>query len=261
MGLRFRRSIKIAPGIKININKKSISTTIGGKGFHYTVNSNGRKTTSVNLPVKGLSYTSVTTGKKGAESKSQKEVVTSSIEAVRSKSDSAPKDKPIKYKYTVLVEDVPDVFNIIFGILLLIAAFFISGFSVILAICVALLGLMCIYMYIQYKRNPSGRNYLTAQMAERWQSLVGLETLCTVSSLAKASKPLIIELKNAVLENASAAAAASSQADFQKYSESALESQKQLVALSEFITLKNDNPDSDLQKLTDSLNAVYSDKI
>lgn len=29
MGLRFRKSIKIAPGVKINFNKKSISATVG----------------------------------------------------------------------------------------------------------------------------------------------------------------------------------------------------------------------------------------
>ena len=40
MGLRFRKSIKIAPGIKINLNKKSTSVTFGGKGLHHTVSSN-----------------------------------------------------------------------------------------------------------------------------------------------------------------------------------------------------------------------------
>ena len=51
MGLRFRKSIKIAPGIKINLNKKSTSVTFGGKGLHHTVSSTGRKTTSVGIPL------------------------------------------------------------------------------------------------------------------------------------------------------------------------------------------------------------------
>lgn len=42
MGLRFRKSIKIAPGVKINFNKKSISATVGTRGAHYTVNSKGK---------------------------------------------------------------------------------------------------------------------------------------------------------------------------------------------------------------------------
>jgi hypothetical protein len=56
MGFRFRRSIRVAPGVRININKKSTSVTVGGKGFHHTVNSKGRRTTTVGLPGTGLSY-------------------------------------------------------------------------------------------------------------------------------------------------------------------------------------------------------------
>lgn len=57
MGLRFRKSIKIAPGLKINLNKKSISATVGTKGAHYTVNSNGKRTASVGMPGTGIYYT------------------------------------------------------------------------------------------------------------------------------------------------------------------------------------------------------------
>lgn len=57
MGIRYRKSIKVAPGVKINLNRKSASVTFGGKGYHKTFNSNGQTTTSVNLPVNGLSYT------------------------------------------------------------------------------------------------------------------------------------------------------------------------------------------------------------
>ena len=58
MGLRFRKSFKIAPGVKININKKSTGVTFGGKGAHYTVNSKGKRTTSVGVPGTGIYYTS-----------------------------------------------------------------------------------------------------------------------------------------------------------------------------------------------------------
>lgn len=64
MGLRFRKSIKIAPGVKVNINKKSVGVTMGGKGFHHTVNTSGRKTTSVGIPGTGLSYSSTSQSKK-----------------------------------------------------------------------------------------------------------------------------------------------------------------------------------------------------
>lgn len=61
MSLRYRKSFKIMPGVKLNINKKSASITLGGKNFHVTKSTNGRTTTSVNLPIQGLSYTHVDT--------------------------------------------------------------------------------------------------------------------------------------------------------------------------------------------------------
>lgn len=45
MGLRFRKSIKVAPGVKVNLNKKSTSITFGGKGVHKTISSTGKKET------------------------------------------------------------------------------------------------------------------------------------------------------------------------------------------------------------------------
>lgn len=69
MGLRFRKSIKIAPGLKINLNKNSISATVGTKGAHYTVNSKGKRTASVGIPGTGISYTQTTGGKSKVSSK------------------------------------------------------------------------------------------------------------------------------------------------------------------------------------------------
>jgi uncharacterized protein len=53
MGWSFRKRIKIAPGLHINLSKSGISTSVGGRGFTY--NSRGRVTTS--LPGTGLRYT------------------------------------------------------------------------------------------------------------------------------------------------------------------------------------------------------------
>ena len=66
MGLRFRKSIKIAPGLKINLNKNSVSATIGTKGAHYTVNSKGKKTVSAGIPGTGISYVKTAGGAKQA---------------------------------------------------------------------------------------------------------------------------------------------------------------------------------------------------
>ena len=41
MGLRFRKSIKILPGVSINISKTGVSATIGPKGKSINVGTNG----------------------------------------------------------------------------------------------------------------------------------------------------------------------------------------------------------------------------
>lgn len=62
MGFRFRKSFKIAPGVKLNLNKKSAGLTFGGKGAHFTMNTKGKNTTSVGVPGTGLYYTSTSGG-------------------------------------------------------------------------------------------------------------------------------------------------------------------------------------------------------
>lgn len=63
MGTRFRKSIKVAPGIKLNVNKNSVSLTAGVKGYHKTINSKGTVTTSASIPGTGLSYVDTKTSK------------------------------------------------------------------------------------------------------------------------------------------------------------------------------------------------------
>ena len=53
---RFRRSIKLFPGVRWNIGKKSTSLSFGGRGASYTVGTSGSRTT-VGIPGTGLSYT------------------------------------------------------------------------------------------------------------------------------------------------------------------------------------------------------------
>ena len=56
MGLRFRKSIKILPGVRVNYGLHSTSLSIGGKGFRTTYSSTGRVTRSVGIPGTGISY-------------------------------------------------------------------------------------------------------------------------------------------------------------------------------------------------------------
>ena len=67
MGFKFRKSKKIAPGVRVNFNKKSSSVTFGSKGLHHTISSTGKKTTSAGIPGSGLYYTSSSGGGGGSK--------------------------------------------------------------------------------------------------------------------------------------------------------------------------------------------------
>ena len=55
MGFKFRKRIKIAPGVNINLSKSGVSTSIGKPGATVNVGKNGVKAT-VGIPGTGVSY-------------------------------------------------------------------------------------------------------------------------------------------------------------------------------------------------------------
>lgn len=56
MGMRYRRSINLGGGTRLNLNKNSFSVSFGGKLGRVTLNSKGKKTTTIRTPIKGMSY-------------------------------------------------------------------------------------------------------------------------------------------------------------------------------------------------------------
>ncbi|WP_313461684.1 DUF4236 domain-containing protein [Pseudomonas nitroreducens] len=65
MGFRFRKSIKVAPGIKLNISKGGVSTTVGKRGASVNVGKKGVHT-NAGIPGTGLSYRTKISGGVGA---------------------------------------------------------------------------------------------------------------------------------------------------------------------------------------------------
>jgi hypothetical protein len=57
MGLRFRKSVTLCKGVKLNFGKTGMSVSVGGKGYHKTINTKGQVTTSVGIPGTGIYYT------------------------------------------------------------------------------------------------------------------------------------------------------------------------------------------------------------
>lgn len=56
MGFRFRKTISIMPGVKLNIGKTGITTSIGPKGATLNIGRRGRKRVTIGVPGTGLSY-------------------------------------------------------------------------------------------------------------------------------------------------------------------------------------------------------------
>jgi hypothetical protein len=56
VGIRFRRSIKLGPGVRINLSKSGVGMSFGPRGMRYSIHSSGRTAQSVGIPGAGLSY-------------------------------------------------------------------------------------------------------------------------------------------------------------------------------------------------------------
>lgn len=247
MGIRYRKSIKVAPGVKINFNRKSASVTIGGKGFHKTFNSNGQTTTSVNLPVKGLSYTD----KKGRKGRSSSYAPTACYENSRSSSYApaahykntgnvvkapAPKEKKVTAK--AVIPDPPTVDVAVIGFFIIVAGFFLSGSSIPAGIIVALFGASCIYAYIAYKKNPDSDKYLSESQLTRWRQLLSVSS-GTSSELVEKSLPVLLDLKAATEKYCN---------QLPESAEALLSTQQKIIDFSEFVIIKGDNPKKDYER-------------
>lgn len=59
MAFRFRRSVRILPGVKLNLSGSGASFTFGPRGLHYTVGAKGKRLTA-GIPGTGLSWSQYT---------------------------------------------------------------------------------------------------------------------------------------------------------------------------------------------------------
>jgi hypothetical protein len=55
MGFRFRKSFRVAPGVRLNVSKRGAGVSLGGKGFTHSIGPSGRRTT-ISAPGTGVSY-------------------------------------------------------------------------------------------------------------------------------------------------------------------------------------------------------------
>lgn len=73
MGLRYRKSISLAPGVKLNVGKKSAGISVGGKYGGVSVNSRTGARARVSAPGTGVSYSTKIGSSSSRRSKSYKD--------------------------------------------------------------------------------------------------------------------------------------------------------------------------------------------
>ena len=98
MGLRFRKSLNLGKGFKLNLSKSGIGYSFGFKGFRIGKTAKGKNRKTISLPGTGLSYKTKT--------KEDKSVVKDIIK------DTTKDGKNIKDKsFDEVVEDIAESFT------------------------------------------------------------------------------------------------------------------------------------------------------
>ena len=162
MGFRFRKSFKIAPGVKFNVNKKSVGLTFGKRGAHFTVNSKGKRTTSVGIPGTGLSYTTSSGGKKSKRKSNTKQQAVANTTANTTKAVNTANNTSKSS-----LKNVPLILGIIFVVLGLSAT----------NILMLALGALLIYIYWKDNRNQTTTKDSTSTESNASPSINKVETV------------------------------------------------------------------------------------
>ena len=260
MGLRFRKSVKIAPGVRLNISKKSVGISAGVKGYRKSINSSGRVTTSIGTPVAGVSYVKTenlkSKKKKAASNRASSTAAAASSSASSpavaaapvkvQKAAAQPKEKPPKT--TAVLQERPDASFVVFGVVALAGAVFLFASShVIFSVVAALFGVFCLYSFVHIKLHPEDPRYITEEQLTRWGQLLHSDAK-SVSQLQKASVPVLVDLKERAAWHYKQVSSVSFGPDISYNGEALIDVQNQIVALSEFVILQGDNPKHDLEE-------------
>ena len=113
MGLNFRKSIQLIPGVKLNLSKSGASISAGVPGFRKSINTKGQVTTTASLPGTGLYYTDkkkvggTKTAKKAAEKEAEKKTAAKSAAKKTTSTKKTAAEKPAAEKKPAAKKTAP----------------------------------------------------------------------------------------------------------------------------------------------------------
>lgn len=90
MAIRFRKSIKLMPGVRVSLSKSGISGSLGTNGARVSVNSKGQVRGTAGLNGTGLSSTTMLNSKSKSKSKKSDEDTINEIVPIVTSKDDVP---------------------------------------------------------------------------------------------------------------------------------------------------------------------------
>ena len=200
MGLRFRKSFKVAPGVKVNIGKKSTGVSIGGKYGGVSLNTRSGARARVSAPGTGISY-STKIGRTAKNKSSSNHNSARSFDSDMKYINSLSKEEKYKHIATKnnLTQSSANTYKIVFTLIAIIAFLIAIPTAAIgsVGIIFIIIGAIASYYAILYgkikryiKNNPnytqsfepSGNEYINSLYKDMYNDVVNYETHNIASS-------------------------------------------------------------------------------
>ena len=98
MGLNFRKSISLIPGVKLNLSKGGVGLSAGVPGFRKSINTKGQVGTTISIPGTGIYYTDKkqVTDIFGGKKKTKEEKAEKKTKETKTKKTAVKEETPVK---------------------------------------------------------------------------------------------------------------------------------------------------------------------
>lgn len=202
MGFRYRKSINLGGGFRVNISKSGIGYSWGVKGYRLTKTASGKTRQTISIPGTGISYVEESGGKsKRTASATKSQPV--QVDKYANYSDvqkigavDANSFKPAEYEELFKQIKLAKLLNV----LLIVGAVLFINMPILTVLCLA--GLVYIHTkgrcYIEYEFDPVKEDEWN-KLSAAWQGIASSELLRQITSTAKAkNKKVTAGIENAI---------------------------------------------------------------